>query len=166
MPSDLATHGDLTVRQTTRLPDDFEILFQAAVEDGFRAIERLKADWESGANRFKAPGEAFFEARRDGELVGVCGLNRDPFASEKGVGRLRRMFVMPQARREGVGRLLTAKALEHALAEFEVVRLRTHSEQADKFYRALGFSPIDSDDATHEFVLKQGRGDAGAGRSS
>jgi GNAT superfamily N-acetyltransferase len=148
-------NGRFTVRQVIQLPDDFPVLYRVAIEDGFRAIGRLKSDWESGANRFDQPGEAFFEARHDGELVGVCGLNRDPFARDKIVGRLRRMFVMPAARRRGVGQLLVAKALQHALGEFEVVRLRTDSQAADEFYRALGFKRIEGDDdATHELVLK------------
>src|ERR1700678_3620791 len=77
-----------------------------SVREGWRFIERLCADWVSGANRFDAPGEALFLALADGQVVGVCGLNHDPYARDSLTGRVRRLYVAQGHRRHGVGRTL------------------------------------------------------------
>src|SRR6266536_5947889 len=46
---------------------------------GFRALARLVDDWDAGRNRFDRPGEALFIATDGGAVVGVCGLNIEPY---------------------------------------------------------------------------------------
>ncbi len=146
--------GALAVRRVEDLPGDLERLVDAGLDEGFGFVARLRDDWRAGGNRFDGPGEALFEARIEDELVGVCGLNRDPFATETGVGRVRRLYVRPQFRRLGVGRRLVESVLTIATGEFEKVRLRTDSESASRFYGSLGFTRTHGDpDATHERIL-------------
>ena len=121
------------------LPSDLDELVQASANEGFGLLERLRDEWRCGANTFVLPGEALFEARHKGALVGVCGLNRDPYADDPSVGRVRRLYVAPEARRMGVGRRLVSAVLREACGHFATVRARTTAHEGALFYQALGF---------------------------
>lgn len=115
-------------------------------------MERLCEEWASGANRFDAPGEVLFLAVTDGEVIGVCGLNRDPYAHDARTGRVRRLYVLPAYRRSGIGQALLEAVIAHAHDYFDLLRVRT--EAADDFYHARGFRRDVSDsEATHVLVL-------------
>ena len=102
-------------------------------------------EWVSGANRFEAPGEALFVAVADDHIVGISGLNRDPYACDPRTGRVRRLYVAPAYRRQGVGQ---------ALLESVITLLRVRTEAADRFYTAHGFRRVDSEaDVTHVLEL-------------
>lgn len=122
-------------------------LAKLADAEGHRMVSHLIADWRSGANAFDRPGEALFAAAADGSVVGVCGLNVDPYADDESVGRVRRMYVDPAWRREGVGSALVERVLEQARGHFEVLHLRTASSEAAAFYRSQGFADV-ADDPT------------------
>ena len=114
-------------------------------------MERLCDDWISGANRFDNSGEALFLAMADNQVVGICGLNRDPYANDPRVGRVRRLYVLRAHRRSGIGGALLDAVTKHARDHFDLLRVRT--EAADGFYLARGFRRDNSDaEATH--VLK------------
>src|SRR5438270_11536961 len=87
-------------------PDRLAELVAESEETGFRFVRRLVEDWESGRNRFDGPGEALFAAVCGQRVVGVCGLNADPYTAAPGVGRVRRLYVLAGFRRSGVGRQL------------------------------------------------------------
>src|SRR5262245_15867190 len=74
--------ANLTVSRARELPADLEPFVQASLSEGFRFLQRLRDEWNSGVNRFTEPGEAFFVARHPASLAGVCGLNRDPYSSD------------------------------------------------------------------------------------
>jgi GNAT superfamily N-acetyltransferase len=134
---------------------DLNVLQELRVESsraGFRFMERLCDEWASGANRFNDSGEALFLAVVDGEVVGVCGLNRDPYASAPNIGRVRRLYVLREHRRYGVGRALLNAVIIHARNHFSILRVRT--DAATEFYAANGFRPDASDaEATHVLGL-------------
>ncbi len=123
------------------LPADFEGLLADADADGFQALRRLEAEWHSGENRFARTGEGLFLAAVDGASVGICGLNQDPFG-DADVARVRRLFVRPRFRRQGIARALVGRVEEAAGAWSDWIQLRTHDETADAFYRALGYLPV------------------------
>jgi N-acetylglutamate synthase-like GNAT family acetyltransferase len=133
------------------MPADLaEELIPASVKEGFSPIRWLREQWDSGTNRFSEPGEALYIARLGGRLVGVCGLNRDPFARDSGTGRLRRLYVLPEVRRRGIGRVLVLRVLEDAQDHFARVNLRTLDDQSVLFFEALGFARLDgAEGATH-----------------
>jgi len=110
-------------------------------------------EWASGANRFDAPGEALFVAMADEKVVGVCGLNCDPYANDPRIGRIRRLYVSPSRRRRGVGRALLESAVASARGHFRLLRVRT--EIANEFFAAQGFGIASEAMATH--VLDLGR---------
>jgi len=133
----------LTMTRVECLPSGLERLVDESEVEGFAFMRRLLEDWASGQNRFDGPGEALYEAREPApsrRLVGICGLNRDPFAGDPSVGRLRHLFVTPGRRRAGVGRRLVQHVVAHATGgPFAVIRLRTDTAVADSFYLAMGF---------------------------
>jgi GNAT superfamily N-acetyltransferase len=143
------------ITRVVHLPPDVDELVALSLGEQFRALARMRAAWADGSNRFDARGEALFEAREDGRLVGICGLNRDPYTTMPQVGRVRHLYVHPEWRRQGIGRALLRHVLEQAGQAFSRVRLRTLRPDADAFYRALGFAAVDgAPDVTHEIVLK------------
>lgn len=135
-------------------PIEGDELVTKALGENFRALLRLRDGWLDGSNRFAERGEALFAARLGSDLAGLCGLNRDPFTTAEGVGRLRHLYVVPAYRRRGIGRALVTHLLAHAKGHFRTIRLRTDSAGADTFYLALGFNRAPGNpDATHELDL-------------
>jgi GNAT superfamily N-acetyltransferase len=133
----------------TTLDDEIDHLIAEANADGHFFVQRLRDAWASGENRFDRPGELLLAARIDGSLVGVGGLNVDPYAQTPGVARLRHLYVARRARRLGVGSALVQHIVTAARPHFAIVRLRTDSPDAAAFYLRLGFQPTDQTDATH-----------------
>jgi GNAT superfamily N-acetyltransferase len=141
----------LRVERIGDLPDDLGDLIVLSLREDFFAMQRMRDDWDAGRNRFDRPGEILFEARVGARLVGICGLNRDPYAQSSGVGRVRHLYVDPEFRRRGVGGSLVSKIVEYASRSFVRLRLRTLRADADLFYVALGFRRVAGDpEVTHE----------------
>jgi GNAT superfamily N-acetyltransferase len=127
-------------------------LVTLSLEEGFNFLDRLDADWANGENRFDARGEILLGFTDGAALIAVGGLNLDPYGTAD-CGRLRRVYVTPSRRTNGVGAMLVKALLDHARANFRVARLRTDTERAAKFYERLGFRRIDDPNATHELTL-------------
>lgn len=134
----------------------FETLQREAQEEGYVFVETLVREWESKTNRFQAPGEVLCGCLDDGVLVAVGGLNCDPFAGRADVGRIRKVYVRPAWRDNGVGRALVSALIEEASRNFRSVRLRAVNEGAARLYMRLGFSPIEGPDATHILHFNKG----------
>ena len=147
MPGSVTIHDDIDPEIW------FDTLAPVAWREGFRFVDRLVTDWRSGMNRFSGRHEVWLTALYDGSVVGFCGLNVDPYAGDMGIGRLRRLYVLPQHRRMGVATMLTAALLHRASGNFVSVRLRTDDTNAATFYGGLGFQQVDRVDATHELQL-------------
>jgi GNAT superfamily N-acetyltransferase len=135
-------------------------LIAESQRNGHAFVRRLSEDWAAGANRFDRPGEALLIARLAGEIVGVCGLNVDPYAGGPAVGRVRHLYVLAAARRHGVGGDLVTAIVQAARARFDVLRLRTNNPAAARLYERLGFRATpDLADCSHVMALRQdGRG--------
>ena len=83
--TDAAMSTRVSVQQVDELPAGLDQLIVASTRESFRFLERLRDEWDSGANRFDECGEALFVAYFDSSLAGVCGLNRDAYASRSDV---------------------------------------------------------------------------------
>ena len=138
------------------LPSGLETLRLEAAPQGFGFLDRLVSDWTSGANTFGRPGEALLGAFSDTRLVGIGGLNADPYSSRTGLGRVRHVYVLGAWRHKGVGRALIDCLVRKARESFTEVRLRTATEAAAAFYVRCGFSPIDDPTASHSLQLVGG----------
>lgn len=135
-------------------PDGLADLVAESERFGFRFLRRLLDEWTAGVNRFDRPGEALFAASIDGRVVGVCGLNADPYGAGPRVGRVRRLYVLSAHRRGGVGRRLVAEVVAAARGTFDRLHLRTDNPEAARFYERLGFRPCANlEDCTHVLDL-------------
>lgn len=129
--------------RTTDLPDGIDALAHAAAEEGYRMIRHLSETFRDASNRFDQPGEALWEARAGAHLIGVCGLNRDPFAAPaENAGRVRRLYVASEWRRHGVATTLLDQVIANAREFFSVLTVFTTDPAAAGFYRARGFRPV------------------------
>jgi len=108
-------------------------------QGGLRFVRRLAEEWASGRNRFDRPGEALFAAVVDGQMVGVCGLNVDPYVAAQRVGRVRHLYVLSAYRKLGVGRQLVEEVIAAARDPFDTLRLRTDNPKAARLYESTGF---------------------------
>ena len=130
----------VSIERVTQLPL-FELtpLMVESRHVGLRVLQRLLDEWSSGDNRFNRPGEALWVARENGRVVGVCGLNIDPYANSRRVGRVRRLYVSMASRRRGIGRQLMERLIMTSRGTFSQLRLRTSNPEAARFYETLGF---------------------------
>jgi ribosomal protein S18 acetylase RimI-like enzyme len=144
----------LEIQRIRSLPtQEFTEILAESKAAGFRAIDRLVTDWETGVNRFDRPGEALFIARQGDRILGVCGLNRDPYINSSQIGRVRRLYVMQDNRRQGIGRTLVHQMIEVAKLSFDRLHVRTTNPIAAQFYQSLGFMPCHDESATHTLNL-------------
>jgi len=105
-------------------------------------VKKLIEKYRSGENDFTSPGEALFGAFKSGVLVGVGGLNIDPYFNEANLGRVRHLYVVPSARNLGVGRAIVSRIEQHAQEYFIRLQLQSPTEAASAFYRSLGYAGV------------------------
>ncbi len=139
----------LLIAATT--PDDpgFFALRSESLAQHFNMLRRLAENWQSGKNRFSAPGEKLLGAFVAGQLVGVCGLNIDPFSPQLRAGRIRHLYISDAFRRQNIGQQLLVAVITHSGTWFDF--LNTHAPpSAWPFYESLGFRPVyDEPRVTH-----------------
>ncbi len=136
----METTGPVNVERVASLPvPELLLLVEESEAEGHGFLRRLVAEWSSGQNRFAGPGEALYVARQGARLVGVCGLNADPYARVPGIGRLRHLYVAADYRRRGVGQTLVGRVIRDAAGSYQTLTLRTDSPAAAAFYAALAF---------------------------
>ena len=122
-------------------------------ESTYEFVQRLVTEFENGTNRFDLPGEALFGAFAGDTMIGICGLNRDPYLNDGHTGRVRHLYVLADWRRKGVGRRLIEAVIAEAKLHFDQLTLWTND--AAPFYRSLGFTEDDTiPKATHHMALK------------
>jgi GNAT superfamily N-acetyltransferase len=131
------------------LPGDVNILRDEATSEGFRFMDKLCDEWQSGANRFSGSGEVFLGVFQGPRLIGLGGLNVDPYVTGSETGRLRHVYVLNSHRRQGVATKLVRKLLDEASYSFRSARLFTDTKAGAMFYEAVGFMPSSSPSASH-----------------
>ena len=152
----VARHG---TRENRAMPDEITVRAEAA--DSLIAARLVRRDGHrdgpaatrSGPGRgvgsgaspsdFSPPTGAFLVIYAGGKPVAGGGVKRD----EDGVAEIKRMYVVPAARRQGLARRLLA-ALEDAARElgYERMRLDTGARQphAQAMYERAGYHPIEN----------------------
>ena len=133
------------------------LLLAASTAEGFRFVERFAREWKEGKTRFDRRGELFLAAY-DGagtSVIAIGGLTADPYTNGTALGRLRHLYVRPDARRRGIGRRLV-QILEHAAeGEYRALVLRTDTATGARFYEQLGYTPLPpGGTATHRRELR------------
>lgn len=100
-----------------------------------------------------------YVATADGRVIGVGGLNVDPYIADPTAGRVRHLFVSAQRRRSGVASVLLDRIVDDAGLTFSVLRLRTRNPDAAAFYSARGFAKVEDDEfCTHMRAVSGGKG--------
>jgi len=131
----------------------YDALVAESMAEGHRMLVRLRDNWTSRTNVFDRPGEMLVGAIFDGEIIGVCGLNIDPYCEDPRAGRVRHLYVARAHRRHGVGALLVRRIADAARGSFEYLNTRAPTE-AFGFYERLGFAAIVGiDEITHRLTL-------------
>lgn len=135
---------------------DLSRLVGESEAEGYRFLTRLVSDYRDGSNTFSKPGEGLFLIRNEEQdVVAIGGVNQSPFSEDKQTARLKRFYVLEDARRQRIGSLLLKEIIDHSRGQFNKLTVRTESSKADVFYRENGFELDDSkSETTHVLVLK------------
>lgn len=126
-------------------------LLPLARSEGFRHLDRLVNLWHEG-KKFDRPGESILAIYCDERVIGVGGI----LDQGEGIGRISRVYVDPEFRRSGAGRMLMNQLVKEARNHFDQVVLRTDTAIGAAFYESLGFAPVaqeNKDQATHRLVF-------------
>lgn len=117
---------------------------EANTQNRFTDILDSQADLNNIDNFYIQPGGNFFLAHDSTELVGFVGMQRVDSATV----RLKRMAVMPEHHRKGIGKLLVGSALEWATSTGikEVVLTTGVHENARPLYMQYGFLDLGLDE--------------------
>lgn len=118
---------------------DLDILLAESKSQGYRFIQKLIEEYESGENQFNKHGESLYIANIDGSVVGIGGLNIDPYLGRDDIGRVRHLFVRQDYRGRKVGTSLIEVIIEEAKKHFALLTLYTNNPAADQLYRKSGF---------------------------
>jgi GNAT superfamily N-acetyltransferase len=145
----------ITVEKVTNDPAPvLAALVEESSAQGFGGLRRLVAEWAAGTCRFTGPGEGLLVALGRGRIEGVCAVDAAPGAADRGVGRLRDMYVTATCRRSGIGTALVRRVLDEAGGHFSSLELRAETPGAVAFYESIGFLPVSgSSESTHRRAL-------------
>lgn len=131
-------------------------LLETSLAEGYDLVHRLWQEYESGENRFDSNGAALFGVDGGDSLIAVGGVQLDPYLNQQDAGRVRHVYVHPAWRRAGIGRMLISALIDHSVAHFDVLTLRTPTDHGDKFYTSLGFQQEPRyDSVTHWLSLEE-----------
>lgn len=144
----------MRIERISEMSDSVLDLAAVARNGGYKNIDTLTREYRSGLNRFQDAGEGLFGVVEGGRLLGIGGLNIDPYENSRKVGRIRRLYVHPASRRDGVASLLMRKIEALATQNFSRVQLFTTSSTANRFYTSLGYRVVESrEKVSHEKQL-------------
>lgn len=108
---------DIHIQQIENLMEyEFSHLVQDSEEEGFNFLIRLINEYKHKVNVFNKTGECLYGIFQWDMLIGVGGLNKDPYTKDNKIGRLRRFYI-----------------------SFEVIVLHADTKQGDVFYTSNGF---------------------------
>ncbi|CAM3394967.1 GNAT family N-acetyltransferase [Paenibacillus lupini] len=136
-------------------PNTLMQLVEESRSEGHRNLTRLITEYEDGTNRFDKEGEALFIAINSNKIVGVCGLNQDPYSDRQEIGRVRRLYVSPNVRRFGIGRMLMDFVIADARNHYQMLVLKTDNPIAHLFYQSIGFS-VQTRSEKNSYILQLG----------
>ena len=116
---------------------------------GHQFIQRTISDWNNGENTFSGDGEKLWGLVSETKLIGIGGLNRDPYTEDLNVGRVRHLYILSAHRRKGYATLLMNTIIDKGRHHFNSLRLFTDNPAASEFYGTLGFQKIGAPKTSH-----------------
>jgi predicted GNAT family acetyltransferase len=146
--------SNIAIRKIDELiVDEIDHLIEESTQNGFQFMRRLKDEYRNGLNRFDKDGEALYTAQCDNLIVGICGINSDPYLNDPTIGRVRHLYVARACRNQGIASSLINKIIHDTSKNYKLLVLRTDNPVADKLYRELGFTESSFRNASHQFNL-------------
>lgn len=118
---------------------DLTHLIKESKEEGFYFLPKLVDEYKNKTNTFSKMGECLYGIFQGDALIGIGGINQDPYTKTETIGRLRRFYISKAYRRKGLGNLLLKRILSDAREHFQIVVLYTDTERASQLYTSNGF---------------------------
>lgn len=128
---------------------DIEPIIKDSIEDGHNFLVRLQCEYMNETNCFDKEGEVLFVVMLNEQVIGIGGLNQDPYIKDKDVGRVRHLYVMKKYRIKGIGNVLLEQMVNEGRKHFKTIRLRTNNSIADNMYCNFGFIKDNDEYSTH-----------------
>lgn len=150
--SSITNSAPYTIIPCTTLPDSFKLLLNSSTQEGFNFLLRLQQEFESSTNLFNQVGEVLCAVYKGMELIALGGINQWGSIAERR-GRLRRFYVLPTYRQQGIGRLLLTHLEHKAQPHFDTLYLYTDTLTAAQFYQACGYSTCNEYEANFKKSL-------------
>src|SRR5690606_38845313 len=118
----------------------------------FNFLGRLGHRWDG--RRYKNDDQASVWAAWSGDkMIAIGAQTFDEYDPSPLHRRIRHFYVLPDARRFGVGRALARKLIADAHALAPLLHLRATHALSTAFWEAVGFSRVDGrDDRSHVLV--------------
>lgn len=133
---------------------DLQTLLNESLIEGHQFVKRLIDEYFSNENKFDRVGEVLYVAINKDRVIGVGGLNIDPYLNSPEIGRVRHLYVLDKNRGSGVGNELLINMINDARKHFRKLTLYTKNPLADKLYIHSGFKKTDDlFKATHVMEL-------------
>ena len=145
----------MRIERITALPAQFSDLRADARAEGFNHIEALWQQWHEEDRRFDRPGEMLVAAFAGQDLAGIGGITED-FIDPSWL-RMRRFYVRPNFRRQGVGKAIAEYVLGRALPLNRQIVLYTETPAGAAFWSATGFVPIEREKTTHAMPARSSK---------
>ena len=144
------------IRLTYLVEHDIKELLIESQEAGFFFLTKLVAEYKNGQNVFNKTGERLWGVYGEkNKLIGVAGLNQNPYSQYANAGRVRRFYVLAQFRRKGIGKQLLKEIIHYAENYYDSLVLYTDTDKAKLFYERNGFKRVyNQHKITHEYKLK------------
>lgn len=131
------------------LPAGFEVLRAEAEAEGHRHMTRLEDEFRLGSQAFIA----VFAAWTGGALAGIGALTPEPTPAAEPTLRMRRLYVRPPFRRQGVARALASALLQEAMGSGARVTVHAGGPEASMFWEAQGFTPVEGAPWSHVYAV-------------
>ena len=123
-----------------------------ADDEGIRIVSTVIDRWIDGTQRYDRPGEKLLVGRVGERIVAVGGLAWCPNVA--GALRVRRFYVSPTARRQGIAQNLARELIDDSAGHPAVLTCNAMaSDAAAPFWESVGFLPVDADGITHRLDL-------------
>jgi GNAT superfamily N-acetyltransferase len=133
-----AITGELMREYLMWIGDRFTADFGVVFDDREAAVTAHHREFTQELPHLLGPRGRLLVARTNSRLIGVGALK----PVDSAVGEIKRMYVRPEARRQGVGRAILERLLADARTiGYQVARLETATfmREAHALYRSMGF---------------------------
>jgi GNAT superfamily N-acetyltransferase len=139
----------LEPKRVRNLPDDFGALRGEAASEGFGFLDRLTERWRDGGYCGDAQA-SLWVVQANGGLIAVGAQTEDEYDPSPLHRRIRHFYVLPQMRRQGVGRTLAHRLIDDGFDLAPRLHLRATHALSTAFWEAVGFQRVGHIHRSHE----------------